>query len=323
MELLDRYLLSVKQELQTSKGGKGIRDNESDDIIREIKANILDELEAREEKGELKESALADILQDYGHPCALAQRYAPLPPLVSGADMPLYKTVLWHGAALIFVFALLKTLNSMLQSDSINPLRLLFQTGGNFLENAALMLVVVTLAFYYLAKNTSVSALRYRNWTPANLPQNPLATIKLSDTLTDLTSAAFLLLLSWTSVWMSESSQENLLLALSPEQNHWRIIFTVLCILSVLFAIYRLTQSYWKSWSLVIYVAEHLLFGLAFLWMASISGLFVISNEEVVKNWPFISEFVDTQLQYCLGITGMVILILGALQARKFKMLKH
>ena len=165
MELLDRYLISVQQDLDHS-----LSHEKREDIIKEIRANILDELDAQTQQSGQKETdaqadALKDVLKQYGHPAATAQRYAPQAPLVKSEDMALYKKVLWHGAAVIFVFALLKTISSMLQSDSINPIRLLLQTGGHFLENIGLMLLIVTLCFYYLGKTQSLAAARYKNWT--------------------------------------------------------------------------------------------------------------------------------------------------------------
>lgn len=312
MDLLDRYLASLELSLNV--------DNKND-VIREIKANILDELEARVAEGENKDFALNAILVEHGHPLLAAQQYAPQPPLVAGEDMPLYKTVLWHSAALVFVFSLLQTVSSMLQSDSINPLRLLFQTTAHFIDHVGFIVLLVTVIFYLLGKHGMLSSLRYRAWTPAKLPQFPQTKLSLSDTITDLFSVAFLLLILWTPLWMTASAQQNLLLTLAPDFEYWRIILTVLSVFSGLFALYRLSQNTWKRWSLMAYIADHFLFGVAFLWMASQNNVLLLASSEMRNSWPQLSLIVESNLSNFLFITGAIIIVLGVLQAVKLKRL--
>jgi len=313
MDLLNRYLAAVEQALTI--------DNK-EDVIREIRANILDELEEHSSDDNNREAALNVILQKYGHPTATAQQYAPHAPLVAPEDMPLYKSVLWHGAALVFVFSLLRTVSSMLQSDSINPFRLLFQTANSFVEYLGFIVLLVTISFYYLGKHGMLSHWRYNNWTPAKLPQYPNATISLSDTLSDLTTVAFLLLLLWTPLWMSQGAQQGLLLSFAPSHEYWRLVLTVLCVASGVFALYRLSQTTWKRWSLSAYLIDHLGFGIAFLWMASQENVFIVANQEIQKNWPQFTHFIESNLQESLAICGVVIIIVGAFQAKKLKRLQ-
>lgn len=310
MELLERYLISVKQDLDHSYSAE-----QQEDIIKEIRANILDEVDAQIQQSKQTEQAiLNDVLKQYGHPTATAQRYAPQAPLVRSEDMPLYKKVLWHGAAVIFVFALLKTLSSMLQSDAINPIRLLLQTGAHFLEHIGLMLLIVTLCFYYLGKTQSLSLARYKNWTPEKLPEFPQATIKMSDTLTDLISASFLLLILWTPLWMSQDAQQSLVFSLDPTQEHWRYILTVLSLSSCVFALYRLSQATWQRWSLQLYVVENLVFGVAFLWMASVKNFLNINAQSSNANWQTVIDWAQQQLSYSFAIIGIIILIIAGFQ---------
>jgi hypothetical protein len=321
MELLDRYLISVQQDLDHS-----LSHEKREDIIKEIRANILDELDAQTQQSGQKETdaqadALKDVLKQYGHPAATAQRYAPQAPLVKSEDMALYKKVLWHGAAVIFVFALLKTISSMLQSDSINPIRLLLQTGGHFLENIGLMLLIVTLCFYYLGKTQSLAAARYKNWTLEKLPEFPQATIKISDTLTDLISASFLLLVLWTPLWMSEDTQQSLVFSLDPAQEHWRYILTVLSLSSCVFALYRLSQATWQRWSLQLYVVENLVFGFAFLWMASVENFLNINAQSTNANWQTVIDWAQQQLSYSFAIIGIIILIIAGFQLYRLNQL--
>jgi hypothetical protein len=314
MDLLNRYLASVKQALPVAR---------HTDIIRELKANILDEAEALTQSDPTLRSAEAIqlILEKYDHPIATAQRFAPQSPLVAGEDIPLYKTVLLHGAALIFVFSMIQTLSAMLMSDSINPLRLIFQTIGHFLEHAGFLVIAVTLCFYYLGKNGTLSKWRYKDWSLAKLPLYPEARISLSDTFTDITSTCFLLLLLWTSLWMSEDGLQNLLFSFAPQSEYWRMILTLASVASLLFSLYRLTQVNWQRWSLIAYIADHLLFAVIFIWMATETKVLIISNPDVANSWPIAQQLVDNNFQYILAATGIVIAVIGAFQVQKARKL--
>ena len=127
MELLDRYLDAIAVELPKEK---------QPDIIRELRANLLDLVDAaREDKGsELTEAELGQLLQKHGHPVDVAQRYAPDLPLVAAEDMPLYRTVLWHSAAVVAVLVLLKSLGLLVQLDSFNPVTLIISLIAGFIE---------------------------------------------------------------------------------------------------------------------------------------------------------------------------------------------
>jgi hypothetical protein len=314
MDLLNRYLTSVKKALPVDK---------QTDIIRELKANILDEVEALEQSDRALKNAQAIqlILEKYGHPTATAQRFAPQSPLVAGEDIPLYKSVLLHGAALIFVFSIIQTLSSMLLSDSINPLRLIFQTIGNFLEHSGLMLLAVTLSFYYLGKNGILSKWRYKDWSLAKLPMFPEAKVSLSDTFTDITTTCFLLLLLWTPLWMSEDGLQSLLFSLAPQSEYWRIILTLASVASLLFGLYRLTQVNWQRWSLIAYIGDHLVFAVIFIWMATETKILLVSHSEVADSWPIVQELIDNNFQYTLAAAGLVIAVIGMFQAYKARKL--
>ena len=126
MELLERYLAAVAEELPVEQ---------QQDIIRELRANLLDQIDAMQQDGPLSDDQLSQLLLQQGHPVDMAQRFAPSAPSVASEDMPLYKSVLWHGAALLAVVALLKSLGGLVLADSINPVRLIMQLGFSFLNS--------------------------------------------------------------------------------------------------------------------------------------------------------------------------------------------
>lgn len=77
MELVDRYIAAVQRELPEDK---------RQEIGRELKANICDQLDALAEHAELTESQIADVLQQMGHPAQVAQQFVPPTPIVASEE---------------------------------------------------------------------------------------------------------------------------------------------------------------------------------------------------------------------------------------------
>lgn len=93
MELLDRYLQSVKSYLP----GK-----QRDDIVKELSENILSEMEDREGGlGRKHEAEQAAILKQHGHPMEVAGRYLPRQYLIGPAVFPYYWFTLKRTAPLV------------------------------------------------------------------------------------------------------------------------------------------------------------------------------------------------------------------------------
>ncbi len=87
MELLDRYLQSVKWLLPKEQ---------KEDILAELSEDIRSQIEEKEaELGRrLDESELEAILQRWGHPMLVAQRYLPQQHLIGPVWFPVYQFVL-------------------------------------------------------------------------------------------------------------------------------------------------------------------------------------------------------------------------------------
>jgi hypothetical protein len=313
MELVNRYILAVKQALPADK---------QDEIGRELKANILDEIDALSEQNANSDDTVNTVLNKYGHPDSTANRFYNRPALVAGIDMPLYKKVLMHSAAFLFTYAIVRTLLTMLQDDSINPFRLLFQPLYIFVENASLLFLVVTLVFYYVGKSGSISAWLYRNWSLDKLPPNPNFKISNSDTITDIITNSFLLLVLWTHLWMSEDVYQQLVLALAPSAEHWRIVLTVLCVQSLLQAFYRLTQTHWQRKSYVAYIFDHAAFAIAAIWMAATTPLLVV-RDSLNANLPSVDlSLTESSQSYFLLSVAAILIVLMYFQFRKLPNLK-
>ncbi len=311
MELLERYLAAVAAELPADK---------QHDIIRELRANLLDQIEAMQHGRPLDDTQLSQLLLQQGHPIDVAQRFAPSAPLVASEDMPLYKTVLWHGAALMAVIALLKSLGALVLADSINPVQLVLQLGFSFIDNFATLLLVVTAVFYGAGQAGWTKEWRQRQWHPARLPRYPLARMKLSDSITDLTSALFLLLLLWTPLWLSLEAQQHLPVHLAEGMEFWRYLLTCFAALSAGFACYRLTQLSWQRWSKWCYILDHLVFAVIFAVMALKGGVFT-EPQQISDGARLFWTHAAGSIYYILLATAAVLVVLAIAEYRQLRRL--
>lgn len=317
MKLLDRYILAVKQALPTDKQAE---------IGRELKANLQDEIDAfiEDSEGDVSyEHGVEQVLQKYGHPKLTAQRFYKEPALVSSIDMPLYKRVLSHGAAALFVYALLKTIVIMLQEESINPFRLIFQSFAIFIDGLAWLFLALTVAFYYLGKSFNLNQWQYGNWSTNSLPKGPLLKIKSSDTITDLITNSFLLLILWTPLWMNESIYLKQVLSLAPSAEYWRIILTLLCAQSLIQALYRFSKTHWDKLSSLAYLCDLLLFAFASLILAMTDPLLLVNPEAAMNNNAIthVLENISESVQYALFSTSFILFVLAFMHYKKYKQL--
>jgi hypothetical protein len=306
MELVERYLQSVEAELSTPHKA---------DIIRELRGNILDEIESGNTAKANADDQVTLVLIKHGHPAQVAQSFEPIAPLVASVDMPFYKTVLWSGAILVFLLALVKSLSVLISADSINPIRFLFIILGTFLDNIGIVVIGITLLFFYLGKQGVIQKWRYRNWLPKDLPKNPSVKTSISDSITDITTSLFLLLIVWIPLWMSQEVQQDLIFVLAQDKQYWRYVISVLCVLSIMHNLYRFTQHSWRKPSLAVYVLDNALFAIIFFAMASETTLFILNQDLAITmsadnpdrlRWA--KAFLDA------GVSG-VLMVIGATAA--------
>jgi len=100
MDLLERYLRAIGQYLP-AKG--------KDDTLAELRANLLAEMEGREEElgRPLNESEVAAVIEKHGSPPIVASRYLPQRSLIGPALFPLYWfTLLKSFPLLLLVYAI-------------------------------------------------------------------------------------------------------------------------------------------------------------------------------------------------------------------------
>lgn len=274
MNAVDIYINAIAAELPQPQ---------REDICREIRATLCDELDAqREQHGrELTAAEIEAVLQQWGHPVQVAQRYHTEPALVASEDMPLFRTVLSYGAALFAALAVLKSLSGLVSAQSINPMQLLIQLGFAFIDMFSTFLLAAIAVFYLLGHSGELQKWRTRAWSLADLPKLPQARLKLSETVSDLVSGLFLLLLLWTSVWMSAARAADLPVQLNPELPLVRYLLTALGIWTVVSATVRLTRRHWTLCMLRWLLAELTAYLLVIIW---------IGTQWPVLQWPAVQS---------------------------------
>ena len=279
MELVDRYIQAVKWSLPKNK---------QDEIARELKANLLDEIEASTQSKTPDDKTVAKVLESHGHPQKVAQSFSPQYPLVASEDMPLYKKVMTYAMVVLFLFAVVMGGNHLIEEQSVNAFAYLYIVISNFIDTAALVLIAVTLVFYYLGKIGELQKWRYSAWSPEDLPPLHAKRIAKSDSVSEITSSAFGLLILWTSLWMSEEVADKLILGLAPAMEHWRWILTIVAVYSLLSATYRLFKRFWTKTSLGLYIAEYLIYIFGFLYLSTLPQLIIVTNPKASELSPII-----------------------------------
>lgn len=307
-KLVERYIQAVAQYLPEAK---------KSDIRREIRANLMDEIDAlASSKGQpLDEQSISDILQRQGHPQHVAQSYAPQYPLVASQDMPLYRTVISKAALLLFVYAILTAGRYLVNEQSVNAFAFLWVVIGSFLDNIGVMLIIITASFYLLGRGGYMAQWRNPAWSPNTLPSATAQRISTSDGVSDVATSVFGLFLLWTPLWLNETAYNNLLLSITPNMEHWRIILTVVLSASLFCAIFRLTQAYWSRLSLGIYILEYVAYGIIMLYLWRSSPLFVLSNSLEIEYHPIIERvLVDGWL-----VAAIVMFVIAGSSVRKWR----
>lgn len=164
MQLLDRYLQAVGTNLPQKK---------RDDILREIRANILEGVEDREsELGRpLSLEEEETWLKQYGHPVVVGMRYWPKQYLIGPSLFPFYvyvlKLVVPLAAVIGCAISLLDLTAKSVPLDAV--LGALARVPGIMLTSAAwvtLAFAALDLAKPYVPNCTAT----FDHWKPRNLP---------------------------------------------------------------------------------------------------------------------------------------------------------
>ena len=245
MELIDRYMNAVAQALPESR---------RDEITRELRANILDKLEAiAEEQGrEPTDTEVSAVLVQLGHPQKVAGSFLTGQQLVSAELFPLYKRALHYGLILVFILALIQFGVHLLNSGHLAISNFFYE----IVNKALIMFASVTGVFYLLSNPVGGKPYfdPYQCWSPEKLPpvtcgwQRIGACEQSVDFATDL---FFLLLLNYA-LWIPSGQLANLTIAFAEPVQQWIPLLSAVVIVSLIFSIWKLIYRYWTTPTLII-----------------------------------------------------------------------
>lgn len=288
MDLIDRYMDAVAQALPESR---------RDEITRELRANILDKLEAIAE-GQGREPTDAEVsamLKELGHPQKVAGSFLTGQQLVSADLFPLYKQALHYGLILVFILALIQFAAHFLSNGNLAIANFLYEMFGK----ALIMFAAVTGVFYLLSNPAGGKPYfdPYQCWAPEKLPPAARKWQRISACQQSVDFAAdlfFLLLLNYA-LWMPSAKQSDLVARFTPAVEQWIPWLSLVLIISLVFGLWNLVHRYWTIPKLIIDVLINLVSALILLTLSRLPQI-------VIDTGNPLAEQVDV-----LGISNQVI----------------
>ena len=250
MNLVDRYLSAVAQQLPAAR---------RDDIVRELKANILDRLEAlAEEQGRATTAAdEASVLAELGHPQQVAAGFQPPRTLVNAEWFPFYTKSLAYGLVVIFVAQLIGFSISLVSSGHLH----LWGLAGGLIQRTLIMFASVTGVFYLLSNFPATASISpYCKWKPEDLPpvRHSWQRINLCDSAGEFANNLFFLLVLQYPLWLSADILAKLPVGIGPGLAPWIMPITVWTLGAIVFNLWNLRFGYWTYGKLWFSVALNL-----------------------------------------------------------------
>ncbi len=268
MELIDRYISAVAQALPQSR---------RDEITRELRANILDKLEAiAEEQGrDASEEEVSAVLKELGHPQKVAGSFLTGQQLVSTELFPFYKQALHYGLILVFILALIQFGVHFLNSGDLRIANFIYEIIGK----ALVMFASVTGVFYLLSNPVGGKPYfdPYQCWAPEKLPPVTRGWQRISacEQSVDFASDLFFLLLLNYALWIPSGQLANLTIAFAEPVLQWIPILSAILIASLFFGLWKLIYRYWTIPSLLVEAAINVAIAIPLLLVSRLSPIVI------------------------------------------------
>ncbi len=245
MKLIDRYMHAVAQALPESR---------REEITRELKANILDKLEAlAEEKGrEPSDEEISAVLKDLGHPQKVAGSFLTGQQLVSTELFPFYKQTLHYGLILVLILALIQLGTHLLNTGHLSVANFFYE----MIHKSLIMFASVTGVFYLLSNPVGGKDYfdPYQCWSPEKLPlaTRPWQRISSCEQSFEFAADVFFLLMLNHTLWMSATQLQELTITFAEPVTVWIPIMSAILIGSLLLGIWKLIYRYWTVTLLIL-----------------------------------------------------------------------
>lgn len=234
MDLLERYLAEVRRNLPA---------READDIVAELRDVLLARAEEQEESsGQVDWAAL---LQEFGHPLAVAARYRKQQWLIGPELYPFYLHFLKVIVAIVVaVVAGLALLKGVLWAA--NPGEAIAGFLGSLWWGAASAIGSVTIVFALIERFGGGSAKRHLKWKPMELPELNASQPRVCESVFEV-AAGILILLWWFGLIPTPQFGGSFRLVAAPV---WQTLFwpvAGLMILQLMFNLVRWLRPRWTA----------------------------------------------------------------------------
>ena len=249
MDLLERYLHAVGQYLPTK--GK-------DDTLAELRANLLAEMESREEEfgRPLNETEVASVLEQHGRPVIVAARYLPQHFLIGPGLFPMYWFTLLKSFPLVLLaYATAQAANFIFGGKTVS-----LETAIGHLPGVLLTFwAVVTLGFaiFEYAQGRYFAHVKWsRDWNVRQLPnptqkKEPSFANRIADFIVNSLMLLWLLMVPTHPylVLGPGGSTRGLPFGLSPEWHifYWQIVGLLGFMLSLKLAVLLARSGDWRK----------------------------------------------------------------------------
>ncbi|WP_062064093.1 HAAS signaling domain-containing protein [Cellvibrio sp. OA-2007] len=276
MQLIDRYMSAVASYLPEVR---------RDEIVRELRANILDKLEslAEQQGREATEADVSALLKELGHPQQVASRFLPAQQLVTADLFPLYKQSLHYGVILVFILGLIQFAVGFLSSGYMDFIGLLH----GFVMKGLITFAVITGLFYVFSNPPGGKPLfsPYQSWAPEKLPPVKRSWQRISggEQGVDFASDLFFLLLLNYSFWMPSEKVSGLAAVFSDSVSEWVPLLSAVMIVSLLFGVWNMVYRYWTVPKLVIEALINLASAVILLKLSRLDQILVPTHNPLVE----------------------------------------
>jgi len=172
MDLLERYLQAVGQYLPAETRG---------DTMAELRANLLEQLDAREEElgRPLTDVEVGEVLRSHGKPEVVALRYLPQQSLIGPAVFPFYKLTMVRVLPLVVLVSLIAQGAVYATSRHETLAHALVNFAFGVWPSVLISAAIITAIFAVIewARERAKLGEQWNTWDPMKLPSVYLPTV--------------------------------------------------------------------------------------------------------------------------------------------------
>ncbi|MGM0906228.1 MAG: HAAS signaling domain-containing protein [Pseudomonadota bacterium] len=257
MDMVERYIAAVQRELPEKK---------RDDIGRELKANILDQIEALEaQQGSVSDAEVAELLKTMGHPRRVALQFCPPTPLVTAQLMPLYLHTLYMVLGVLFVISTIEITSRWLGGTEMSLLLFMKGLASDFLASAYFAFTAITIGFAVMSRSRKKETAEVAGtckWSPDKLPLagKSWQYISLQDIFTELATLLALVMLIWYPLWQPDSGAQSIFTGDALTVLSW---FTPVIVIAIAHNLWQLRTRLWNRSMLMLNIGVNTAFLIA------------------------------------------------------------